>query len=219
MAATATANPVVGVGADIIARPAYQSSYSVNDKITGDQKSAIEVRDGDVTKGSYSLVQPDGVLRTVNYISTPLGGFQAQVINKGIAGHPAPAVVGKGLIGGVGLAGPAVVGVGKGVIGGVGLAAPAVALGGASVVGSGLGLGVGGLGWGAGLAGINGVGLAGINGLGLAGINGLGLAGINGVGLKGVGLNTIGLNTVGVNTVGLGAVGLNGLGLKGGLLG
>ncbi|ODN04479.1 Cuticle protein 8 [Orchesella cincta] len=78
-----------GLHHDIYAYPAYKYSYGVTDKHTGDQKSASEVRDGGVTKGSYSLVQPDGVLRTVNYIVTPHGGFQAQVINKGVAGHPA----------------------------------------------------------------------------------------------------------------------------------
>jgi len=96
---------------DIYAYPAYKYSYGVADKITGDQKSAYEVRDGAVTKGSYSLVQPDGVLRTVNYISTPHGGFQAQVINKGVAGHPAiygihgggVGIGGGGLRGGLGL--------------------------------------------------------------------------------------------------------------------
>jgi len=88
---------------DIYAYPAYKFSYGVADKVTGDQKSAYEVRDGDVTKGSYSLVQPDGVLRTVNYISTPVGGFQAQVINKGVAGHPA--IYGHGHHGGHGFHG------------------------------------------------------------------------------------------------------------------
>jgi len=76
-------------GHDFYAYPKYSYNYGVADKFTGDQKSAGEVRDGGITKGYYSVVQPDGVLRTVNYISTPHGGFQAQVINKGVAGHPA----------------------------------------------------------------------------------------------------------------------------------
>jgi len=88
---------------DIYAYPAYKYSYGVSDKHTGDVKNAAEVRDGDVTKGSYSLIQPDGVLRTVNYIVTPHGGFQAQVINKGVAGHPA--IYGKGALGGIGYGG------------------------------------------------------------------------------------------------------------------
>ncbi|ODM92271.1 Cuticle protein 19 [Orchesella cincta] len=74
---------------DYYSHPKYSYNYGVADKHTGDKKSAGEVRDGHITKGYYELVQPDGVLRTVKYISTPKGGFQAQVINKGIAGHPA----------------------------------------------------------------------------------------------------------------------------------
>jgi len=89
-------------GLDYYAYPKYSYNYGVADKITGDQKSAGEVRDGDLTKGYYSVVQPDGVLRTVNYISTPHGGFQAQVINKGIAGHPGIYGIHKGLHHGIG---------------------------------------------------------------------------------------------------------------------
>jgi len=89
VAASSAGGLGVGIAKDIYAYPAYKYSYGVADKLTGDQKSASEVRDGGVTKGSYSLVQPDGVIRTVNYIVTPHGGFQAQVINKGVAAHPA----------------------------------------------------------------------------------------------------------------------------------
>ena len=48
----------------------------MKDAVTGDVKSAAETRDGGVVKGSYSLVQPDGVLRTVNYVADPVHGFQ-----------------------------------------------------------------------------------------------------------------------------------------------
>lgn len=68
-----------GIHHDIYAYPAYKYSYGVADKLTGDVKSASEIRDGGITKGYYSLVQPDGVLRTVNYVVDPKGGFQAQV--------------------------------------------------------------------------------------------------------------------------------------------
>jgi len=155
--ASASAGAGIGLANDIYAYPAYRTTYSVADKVTGDQKSATEVRDGGITKGSYSLVQPDGVLRTVNYIVTPHGGFQAQVINKGAAAHPA--VYGKGALGGIGLGG---VGVGLGGIG-VGLGG----IGARSVVGGlGLGVPVGGL-------GIGGIGLGGLGGIGL-GLGGLG---------------------------------------------
>jgi len=74
---------------DYYAYPKYSYNYGVADKVTGDQKSAGEVRDGEYTKGYYQLVQPDGVLRTVYYWSHPKAGFQAQVVNKGKALHPA----------------------------------------------------------------------------------------------------------------------------------
>ncbi|ODN04477.1 Cuticle protein 8 [Orchesella cincta] len=139
LAAVVASASAVGIGHDVYAYPAYKYSYGVADKLTGDQKSASEVRDGGVTKGSYSLVQPDGVIRTVNYISTPHGGFQAQVINKGVAGHPALSGIGKGIGG----------------LGGVGVGLGGVGLGARSVVG-GLGLGLGGL-----QGGLGGIGLGG----------------------------------------------------------
>ncbi|CAL8112489.1 unnamed protein product [Orchesella dallaii] len=137
LVAVAASASAVGIAHDVHAYPAYKYSYGVADKHTGDQKSASEVRDGGVTKGSYSLVQPDGVIRTVNYISTPHGGFQAQVINKGVAGHPA-------IYGHHG---------GHGGLGGIGLGG---GLGGARSVVGGLGLGIGG-----GLGGLGGVGIIG----------------------------------------------------------
>jgi len=76
-----------GYGHDYYAYPKYQYNYGVNDKHTGDFKTAHEYRDGGLTKGSYSVLQPDGVLRTVNYVVDPKGGFQAQVLNKGVAHH------------------------------------------------------------------------------------------------------------------------------------
>ncbi|OXA50099.1 cuticle protein 19 [Folsomia candida] len=72
---------------DYYAYPKYQYSYGVKDYHTGDVKSAHETRDGGVVKGSYSLLQPDGVYRTVNYVADPVHGFQAEVVNS-----PAPAV-------------------------------------------------------------------------------------------------------------------------------
>ncbi|CAG7717650.1 unnamed protein product [Allacma fusca] len=73
---------------DYYAYPKYDYSYGVNDHYTGDVKSAHETRDGAITKGSYSVLQPDGILRTVNYIADPWNGFQAVVHNKGYAHHP-----------------------------------------------------------------------------------------------------------------------------------
>lgn len=61
--------------------PRYKYSYSINDKKTGDIKHQNEERDGDVVKGEYSLVEPDGNVRTVRYTADWKTGFHAQVIN------------------------------------------------------------------------------------------------------------------------------------------
>lgn len=52
---------------DYYAHPKYAYKYGVNDYHTGDIKSQHETRDGDVVKGSYTLVEPDGSVRTVSF--------------------------------------------------------------------------------------------------------------------------------------------------------
>jgi Insect cuticle protein len=47
--------------------------------LTGDVKSQSEVRDGGNVKGQYSLVEPDGSVRTVDYTADDVNGFQAVV--------------------------------------------------------------------------------------------------------------------------------------------
>jgi len=59
--------------------PQYSYSYSVDDAQTGDSKSAHETRDGDAVEGSYSLVEPDGAVRTVTYTADAVNGFNAKV--------------------------------------------------------------------------------------------------------------------------------------------
>ncbi|CAL8072364.1 unnamed protein product [Orchesella dallaii] len=59
--------------------PQYNYGYSVSDALTGDSKTATETRDGDVVKGQYSLVEPDGSIRTVTYTADPINGFNAVV--------------------------------------------------------------------------------------------------------------------------------------------
>lgn len=49
------------------AYPKYSFNYGIKDPHTGDIKSQAEERDGDVVKGQYSLVEPDGSVRTVDY--------------------------------------------------------------------------------------------------------------------------------------------------------
>lgn len=61
------------------AHPKYAYKYGVNDYHTGDVKSQNETRDGDVVKGSYSLVEPDGSIRTVDYTADKHNGFNAVV--------------------------------------------------------------------------------------------------------------------------------------------
>ncbi|XP_037949937.1 uncharacterized protein LOC119680961 [Teleopsis dalmanni] len=61
--------------------PRYAFEYNVNDIHTGDIKHQKEVRDGDVVQGEYSLVEPDGNVRTVKYYADWETGFHAEVIN------------------------------------------------------------------------------------------------------------------------------------------
>ncbi|CAG4941805.1 unnamed protein product [Parnassius apollo] len=63
------------------AHPRYAFEYGVNDAHTGDIKQQKEERDGDVVRGQYSLVEPDGSVRTVNYIADWETGFHANVHN------------------------------------------------------------------------------------------------------------------------------------------
>jgi len=59
--------------------PQYSYSYNVNDAESGDAKSASESRDGDKVTGSYSVVEPDGAVRTVTYTADAENGFNAKV--------------------------------------------------------------------------------------------------------------------------------------------
>jgi hypothetical protein len=79
-AAPVVAAPVIAKAVDYDdAYPQYQFAYNVNDVITGDNKAHEEIRDGDVVKGFYSLVEADGSIRKVNYYADPINGFNAVV--------------------------------------------------------------------------------------------------------------------------------------------
>jgi hypothetical protein len=69
------------------AHPQYNFEYSVHDAHTGDVKSQSESRDGDVVHGSYSLVEPDGSRRTVEYTADDHNGFNA-VVHREQNAHP-----------------------------------------------------------------------------------------------------------------------------------
>ncbi|CAH0557214.1 unnamed protein product [Brassicogethes aeneus] len=64
---------------DYYAPPKYSFKYGVSDYHTGDIKSQHETRDGDVVKGQYSVVEPDGSVRTVEYTADEHNGFNAVV--------------------------------------------------------------------------------------------------------------------------------------------
>jgi hypothetical protein len=78
--------------------PKYDYTYSVADPETGDYKSASESRDNGIVQGSYSLVEPNGNLRTVEYTADAVNGFNAIVKNTPGAAAPAPAPIVKTVV-------------------------------------------------------------------------------------------------------------------------
>ncbi|XP_053970107.1 larval cuticle protein A2B-like [Anastrepha ludens] len=80
-APVAVAQKVVVKSEEYDPHPQYKFSYGVDDKLTGDSKSQVEERDGDVVRGEYSLIDSDGYKRTVQYTSDPVNGFNA-VVNR-----------------------------------------------------------------------------------------------------------------------------------------
>ncbi|XP_046966824.1 cuticle protein-like [Vanessa cardui] len=94
LAVAASALPVAPVGEVAYAEaPAqYDFQYSVHDGQSGDVKQQQENRAGDAVHGSYSLVQPDGVHRVVEYTADKEHGFNAVVRYEGQPVQaPAPA--------------------------------------------------------------------------------------------------------------------------------
>lgn len=65
--------------------PRYNFAYDVSDAHTGDIKSQTETRDGDFVRGQYTLVEPDGTRRIVDYTADEHNGFNAVVSKEG---HP-----------------------------------------------------------------------------------------------------------------------------------
>ncbi|XP_039748554.1 cuticle protein 8-like [Pararge aegeria] len=81
---------VHGDGHDEYAYPKYDFAYSVDDPHTGDHKAQHESRDGDTVHGFYSLLQPDGSVRKVEYTADDHSGFNAVVHNSAPSIHPQP---------------------------------------------------------------------------------------------------------------------------------
>ncbi|XP_071650782.1 cuticular protein 3 [Temnothorax longispinosus] len=59
--------------------PQYSFAYDVQDAVTGDSKAQYETRNGDIVRGSYSLIEADGTRRIVEYTADPINGFNAIV--------------------------------------------------------------------------------------------------------------------------------------------
>ncbi|XP_015603544.2 cuticle protein 7 [Cephus cinctus] len=78
---------------DYYAHPKYTFNYGVHDPHTGDVKTQHEIRDGDVVHGSYSVNEPDGSVRIVEYTADDHNGFNAVVKKVGPAAHPAAAAI------------------------------------------------------------------------------------------------------------------------------
>ncbi|KAJ0172236.1 hypothetical protein K1T71_012209 [Dendrolimus kikuchii] len=99
VAAPLVAEPVVAAAPAVAARleefdplPQYRFGYDVADDLTGDYKTQTEERNGDIVQGQYSLVQPDGTRRVVDYAADSVNGFNAVVRNEPLVAA-APAVV------------------------------------------------------------------------------------------------------------------------------
>ncbi|EDW81780.1 uncharacterized protein Dwil_GK12247 [Drosophila willistoni] len=59
--------------------PQYTYGYDVKDALSGDSKTQVESRDGDIVQGQYSLNDADGYRRIVDYTADPINGFNAVV--------------------------------------------------------------------------------------------------------------------------------------------
>ncbi|XP_046970575.1 cuticle protein 8-like [Vanessa cardui] len=66
---------------DAIDNPRYAFNYAISDPLTNDNKAQWEERDGDHVNGAYSLLEPDGNLRVVEYSADDISGFSAIVKN------------------------------------------------------------------------------------------------------------------------------------------
>ncbi|XP_070494770.1 cuticle protein 21 [Chironomus tepperi] len=62
--------------------PSYQFGFDVKDDEFTNYQNRKESRDGNVIKGSYSVVDSDGFIRTVTYTADPKEGFKAEVVRE-----------------------------------------------------------------------------------------------------------------------------------------
>ncbi|CAG4943645.1 unnamed protein product [Colias eurytheme] len=87
--------------------------YGVADPNTGDYKNQVESRVNGVVRGQYSLIEPDGTKRIVDYTADDVNGFNAVVRKEpavgGVVGAAAPAVVAPAVVEARSYAAPSVV--------------------------------------------------------------------------------------------------------------
>lgn len=87
-----TKTVVAAKAEDYDPNPQYSFAYDVQDGLTGDSKSQHETRNGDVVEGHYSLIDADGVKRTVHYTADPVHGFNAQVHREPLHAKAVPVI-------------------------------------------------------------------------------------------------------------------------------
>ncbi|XP_034824525.1 uncharacterized protein [Maniola hyperantus] len=68
--------------------PNYSYGYGVSDSHTGDIKTVWEAKKGDTVKGHYSVIEPDGSMRSVEYSAGPNTGFAATVNRDDLQARP-----------------------------------------------------------------------------------------------------------------------------------
>ncbi|CAF4809175.1 unnamed protein product [Pieris macdunnoughi] len=68
--------------------PQYAFNYAVYDPHTNDKKAHWETRNGPEVNGAYSLQEPDGSIRIVEYNANDVKGFTAVVKKIGNSVHP-----------------------------------------------------------------------------------------------------------------------------------
>ncbi|XP_055605929.1 uncharacterized protein LOC129754086 [Uranotaenia lowii] len=85
--ANASKDPLFGYAPEY-GHPSYSFSYGVKDLHSGDVKSQWETRDDGIVKGHYSVVEPDGSIREVDYTADSKTGFNAVVKTHGPNAHP-----------------------------------------------------------------------------------------------------------------------------------
>ncbi|XP_034841212.1 larval cuticle protein A2B-like [Maniola hyperantus] len=73
-------------------------SYDVADPLTGDYKSQSETRVGGLVRGQYSLVDPDGTRRVVDYTADDVNGFNAVVRKDPLVANVAPVVASRTVV-------------------------------------------------------------------------------------------------------------------------